>query len=46
MAKREHDLGRDPIGKLLLRLALPSVTAQLVNGLYIIVDRMYIGQIP
>ena len=45
MAKRENDLGRDPIGKLLLRLALPSVTAQLVNALYNIVDRMYIGHI-
>ena len=27
MAKRENDLGRDPIGKLLLRLAVPTVTA-------------------
>ena len=43
MAKRENDLGRDPVGKLLLRLALPSLTAQLVNALYNIVDRMYIG---
>lgn len=45
MAKRENDLGRDPVGKLLLRLALPSVLAQLVNALYNIVDRMYIGHI-
>ena len=44
-AKRENDLGRDPIGKLLLRLAVPTVTAQLVNALYNIVDRMYIGHI-
>lgn len=44
--KRVNDLGRDPIGPLLLRLALPSVTAQLVNALYNIVDRMYIGHIP
>ena len=43
--KRENDLGRDPIGKLLLRLAVPTVTAQLVNALYNIVDRMYIGHI-
>ena len=42
MAKRENDLGRDPIGKLLLRLAVPTVTAQLVNALYNIVDRIYI----
>ena len=45
VAKRENDLGRDPVGKLLLRLALPSVTAQLVNALYNIVDRIYIGHI-
>lgn len=45
MAKRENDLGRDPVGKLLLRLAIPTVTAQLVNALYNIVDRMYIGHI-
>ena len=43
--KRENDLGKDPIGPLLLRLALPTVTAQLVNALYNIVDRMYIGHI-
>ena len=45
MAKRENDLGRDPIGTLLVRLAVPAVTAQLVNALYNIVDRMYIGHI-
>ena len=45
MAKRENDLGRDPVGKLLIRLAVPTVTAQLVNALYNIVDRMYIGHI-
>ena len=43
--RRVNDLGRDPIGPLVLRLALPSVTAQLVNALYNIVDRMYIGHI-
>ena len=40
--KRQNDLGRDPIGPLLVRLAVPTVTAQLVNALYNIVDRMYI----
>lgn len=45
MAKRINDLGHDPVGPLLLRLAIPSVTAQLVNALYNIVDRMYIGHI-
>ena len=43
MAKRTNDLGRDPVGPLLFRLALPAITAQLVNALYNIVDRMYIG---
>lgn len=43
MARRTNDLGRDPVGKLLLRLALPAIMAQLVNALYNIVDRMYIG---
>lgn len=39
-------LGTEPIGKLLFRLALPTVIAQLINMLYNIVDRMYIGHIP
>lgn len=39
-------LGKEPIGKLLLRLALPTVTAQIINMLYNIVDRIYIGHIP
>ena len=42
--KRQNDLGRDPVGPLLVRLAVPTVTAQLVNALYNIVDRMYIGR--
>ena len=43
---RAVDLGRDPIGPLLCRLALPTITAQVVNLLYNIVDRIYIGRIP
>lgn len=47
MEKEKNDfLGREPIGKLLFKLALPSVTAQLINMLYNIVDRIYIGHIP
>ena len=38
-------LGTQPIGRLLLKLALPTVAAQLINMLYNIVDRMYIGHI-
>ena len=39
-------LGKEPVGKLLLKLALPTVTAQIINMLYNIVDRIYIGHIP
>ena len=39
-------LRTEPLGKLLLKLALPTVTAQLINMLYNIVDRIYIGHIP
>ena len=39
-------LGTEPVGKLLWKLALPTVAAQLINMLYNIVDRIYIGHIP
>lgn len=39
-------LGKAPIGKLLVKLAVPTVVAQLINMLYNIVDRIYIGHIP
>ena len=39
-------LGTEPIGKLLVKLAVPTVIAQMVNMLYNIVDRIYIGHIP
>lgn len=42
---REDKLGTMPIPKLMLSLAIPSVIAQLINVLYNIVDRMYIGHI-
>lgn len=38
-----NKLGTEKIGKLLLSLAIPSITAQIVNMLYNIVDRIYIG---
>lgn len=38
-------LGREPIGRLLLKLAFPTVAAQVINMLYNIVDRIYIGHI-
>ena len=39
-------LGTEPVGRLLWRLALPTVAAQLINMLYNVVDRIYIGHIP
>lgn len=39
-------LGTEPVGSLLRKLAIPSVTAQLINMLYNIVDRIYIGHMP
>ena len=42
----EQRLGSEPLGRLMFRLALPSVVAQLVNLLYNLVDRIYIGHIP
>ena len=39
-------LGTEPVGKLLFRLALPAIAAQLINMLYNVVDRIYIGHIP
>lgn len=45
-AQKESNLGTGSIGKLLLSLAVPAITAQLVNMLYNIVDRIYIGHIP
>ena len=45
-ASQENQLGTAPIGKLLFTLAVPAITAQVVNMLYNIVDRIYIGHIP
>ena len=43
---QENALATAPIGKLLFSLAVPAITAQVVNMLYNIVDRIYIGHIP
>lgn len=39
-------LAKEPIGRLLVKLAVPTVAAQMINMLYNIVDRIYIGHIP
>ena len=46
MEKDKDFLGTEPIGKLLFRLAIPTLAAQLINMLYNVVDRIYIGHIP
>lgn len=43
---KSTDLGSGSIAKLLFSLALPSIVAQVINVLYNVVDRMYIGHIP
>jgi len=46
MNRNKDFLGTEPLGRLLTRLAIPTVAAQLINMLYNIVDRIYIGHIP
>lgn len=46
MQNDKNFLGTAPIGKLLLKLSIPTVIAQLINMLYNVVDRIYIGHIP
>ncbi len=46
MERNKDFLGTEPVGKLLFKLAVPTVVAQLINMLYNIVDRIYIGHIP
>ena len=43
--KNENALAAGSVGKLLLKLAIPAVSAQIINVLYNIVDRIYIGHI-
>ena len=45
-SKKEVDLGNDPVKGLLFTLAAPAIISQIVNALYNIVDRIYIGHIP
>ena len=46
MKAKTQDMGSGSIPKLLAQLAIPAVIAQVVNLLYNIVDRIYIGHIP
>ncbi len=46
MSKAKVDLGKNSVGKLLISLSVPAIIAQLVNVLYNIIDRVFIGRIP
>ena len=46
MQDSKEFLGTEPVGKLLFKLAVPTVIAQLINMFYNIVDRIYIGHMP
>ena len=45
-ADPSSELATKPLGRLLLRFAIPSIFAQIVNLLYNIVDRIFVGRIP
>ena len=46
MARQNQDMGTGKITKWMVQLAVPAICGQLVNMLYNIVDRIYIGHIP
>lgn len=41
-----NELGTESVGRLLFKLSIPAITAQVINVMYNMVDRMYIGHIP
>lgn len=43
--RHNNELGNEKISSLLFRMAVPAITAQIINLLYNLVDRMYIGHI-
>ena len=46
MAEVRNDFTKGPMWKVIMKMAIPMMLAQLVNVLYNVVDRMYIGHIP
>ncbi|MEG0013351.1 MAG: MATE family efflux transporter [Cellulosilyticaceae bacterium] len=46
MNQSEQILGTEPIGKLLIKYSVPAIIGMVVNGLYNVVDRIFIGNIP
>lgn len=43
---KENELATESVGRLLFRLSMPAIAAQVINVMYNMVDRMYIGHIP
>ena len=41
-----HDFSQGKISKNIMSLAVPMTAAQLINVLYSVVDRMYLGRLP
>lgn len=46
MSNNQQILGTEPVGKLLLKYSLPAIIGMMVNGLYNVVDRIFIGNMP
>ncbi|WP_315080948.1 MATE family efflux transporter [uncultured Clostridium sp.] len=46
MNNTQNILGTEPIGKLLLKYSIPAIIGMMVNALYNVVDRIFIGNIP
>ncbi len=44
ITKEKNPLGYEPVGKLLIKFAVPSIVSMLVNSIYNIVDQIFIGQ--
>ncbi|HAE92335.1 MAG TPA: MATE family efflux transporter, partial [Tissierella sp.] len=42
--ERKKLLGEEPIGKLLIKFSIPAITGMIVNALYNVVDRIFIGK--
>ncbi len=46
MNNGQQNLGTEPVGKLLLKYSVPAIIGMMVNALYNVVDRIFIGNIP
>ena len=45
MTNNQEILGKEPVGKLLMQYSIPAIIGMIVNGLYNVIDRMFIGNI-